>query len=97
MEVNFTTDQQPESTVDSEPVSSMKPELDQMPEVIFVLEPEPIMESVQVREPAPVSIPEGVLVEFECMEWSPAHTPTTEGVLCLVHKEWYDDSDDVIP
>lgn len=90
-------DHQPESTVDSEPVSSMKPELDQMPEVIFVLVPEPITESVQVREPATMSIPEGVLMEIECMEWSPAHTLTTEGVLCLVHKQWYDDLNDVIP
>lgn len=97
MEGNFTRDHQPEWTVDSEPVSSMKPELDQMPEVIFVLEPEPITESVLMLVPAPMSIPEGVLEEFECTEWGPTHTPTTEGVLCLVHKECYDDLDDAIP
>lgn len=45
----------------------------------------------QVREPAPASIPEGVLVEFEGMEWNPAHTPTTE--LSPVPTSWCDDLD----
>lgn len=36
-------------------------------------EPNPA-ESGQVREPASTSIPEGVLVEYEGIEWSPDHT-----------------------
>lgn len=51
---------------------------DQTPEAIFVLEPEPILESDQVWDPAQASIIEGVLVEFGGMEWSPAHPPATE-------------------
>lgn len=64
-----TTDHQPESTADSKPVPAMKPE--QMPEAFFVPEPKTILESDQVQEPAPTSIMEGVLLEFECMRYSP--------------------------
>lgn len=41
-----TTDRQPEPTTDSEPVPTTNPE--QMPEAIFILEPEPTLESDQV-------------------------------------------------
>lgn len=43
--------------------------------------PEPVTESDQVREPAPTSVPVGILVEIHGMEWSPAHIPTEEGLL----------------
>lgn len=47
-----------------------------MPEAILVSELEPIVESDQVHEPAPKSVPEGIvdfriLVEFDVMDWSP--------------------------
>ncbi|XP_058649111.1 proteoglycan 4-like [Onychostoma macrolepis] len=45
---------------------------------------EPLPSSDQVREPATSSVAEGVLVELEGLEGSPAHTPTTEGVLQLI-------------
>lgn len=38
-------------------------------------------------------IPEGVLVEFEGMEWSPGHTSATEGDLSPDPPKWYDDLD----
>lgn len=72
-----------------------------MPEAILVSEPEPIVESDQVHEPAPMSMPEDIvdfriLVEFDVMDWSPAHTPVTkEGLLCLVPTEIYDELEDV--
>lgn len=31
------------------------------------------------------------------MEWSSAHTPVTENVLCEVTKDWYHELDDLIP
>ncbi len=47
------------------------------------MEPEPQECSDQVREPATPSIPEGVLVEIEGLEGSPAHTPAAEVELQL--------------
>lgn len=41
------------------------------PEATFIPEPEPVFEFDQVREPASLSIPVGVLVEYEGMEWNP--------------------------
>lgn len=59
-------DYEPDPTADSEPAPTTKPEPEPelMPESISVQEPEPIMESDQMREPAPTSMPEGILVEF---------------------------------
>ena len=41
------------------------------------LSPEPIQseQTEQVCEPIPVSVPVGILTEYEGMEWSPVHTP----------------------
>lgn len=72
-----------------------------MPEAILVSEPELIVESDQVHEPAPKSVPEGIvdfriLVVFDVMDWSPAHTPVMkEGLLCPVPTEIYDELEDV--
>ncbi|XDV39905.1 hypothetical protein PO909_009080 [Leuciscus waleckii] len=45
------------------------------------MEPEPNSMSDQVREPTTSSVPVGIIVEFEGMEWSPAHTTIAEGEL----------------
>lgn len=49
------------------------------------LTPKPnfIPESYQLREQATPSVPVGVLVEYEGMDWNPDHTPDTEGEMCL--------------
>lgn len=39
--------------------------------------------SEQVREPAALSIPVGVLVDYEGKEGNPAYTLATEGEQCL--------------
>lgn len=65
-------------------------------------EPKPA-ESDQVCELVSLFTSEGVLVEFEGMEygvwsvvvWSLVHTTTAEDELCPIHKEWYDDLDDI--
>lgn len=55
-----------------------------------------VTESDQVREPAPTSVPVGIMVEIDGMEWSPAHIPTEEGLLFPFHPVIDDDIDDVI-
>lgn len=45
------------------------------PEATFVLEAEPVMEFDQVRKPASMTVPVGVLVEYEGMEWIPPILP----------------------
>ncbi|XDV17987.1 hypothetical protein PO909_023775 [Leuciscus waleckii] len=58
--------------------------MDNEPEPTKDPEPEPA-QSDQVYEPVSLFISEGVLVSFESMEWSPAHTTTT--VRFHIHKE----------
>ncbi len=67
----------PEPTADGEPEPDVT-------EPIIPTEPEPQTSSDQVREPATSSVLEGVLVVFEGLEGSAAHTPATEGELHLV-------------
>lgn len=50
-----------------------------MPKALFVPDPAHKIESDQVWE----SVPVGVLVEYEGMEWNPTHTPANVGELCL--------------
>ncbi|ROL33025.1 Blood vessel epicardial substance [Anabarilius grahami] len=63
-----TTDTEPEPVVDNEPKE---------PEPYPAPEPEPSDAFDHVREPATSPVPEKVLMEYEGMEWSPAHTRAT--------------------
>ncbi len=58
-------------------------------------EPEPQECSDQVREPATSSVPEGVLVEIEGLEGSPAHTPAAEGELQLATGKYIEELLDI--
>ncbi len=73
----------PEPTADGEPTATREPACKPTTEPNIAPEPEPQEMSEQMREPATSPIPEGVLVEIECLEGSPAHTPTTEGEMQL--------------
>lgn len=90
--------EQPESTADSQPEPTTKSESEWSPEAVFIPEPEPNVESVQVCEPATVSIIEGILLEFIKMDWIPSHTPATEAhKLSLVAEELlYDELDEEV-
>lgn len=54
-------------------------------------------ESDLVREPAPTSVPEGVLVEYEGMEGSPAHIPAAEGELHQASIKYFEDLEKDFP
>lgn len=61
----------PTTDTELEPTSDNKPEGPSEP--FPAPEPKP-KDMSEVSEPATMPTPEGVLVEFEGMEWSPAHT-----------------------
>jgi len=61
------------------------------PEHNIAPEPEPNSVSDQVSEPATLSVPVGVLVEFKGMDWSPTHTHTAEGELSLASVKLFRD------
>lgn len=54
-----------------------------------IASPTPCPETSQVCVPATTAVPVGLLVEFESMEWSPAHTTTVEVMLDLVFVDIY--------
>lgn len=60
------TDQEPVPTADSEPATKTVPKSIMV--VVIVLELEPHRESDQVCEPAPTSIEEDILVEYDGIE-----------------------------
>ncbi|XP_048047865.1 uncharacterized protein LOC125269136 [Megalobrama amblycephala] len=47
----------------------------------IALEPEPKEKSDQVHDPATTSVPEGILLEFEGMKWSPTPSITADELL----------------
>lgn len=80
------TDPMSEVIADGEPTM--------IPEAAPELEAEPNGHSNQVHEPATSSVPVGVLVEYEGMEWSPT---TSEGELHLASGKYYEDLEEDIP
>lgn len=54
-----------------------------------IASPTPRPETSQVCVPATTAVPVGLIVEFESMEWSPAHTTTVEVMLDLVFVDIY--------
>lgn len=75
---------------DKMPESTAMPASELMPEHNIALDPAPNEESDQVCELATSSVSVCMLVKFEGMEWSPAHTPTTEGELHLASGKYYE-------
>lgn len=53
-------------------------QMEHTPKTTVILELEPEVESEQVCEPVPLSIPVGLLVEYQGMERVPTHTPKAE-------------------
>lgn len=82
-------------TSDSEP--AIKTVKEPLTEVVFVPEPRPHRESDQVHDLAPTSVKEGILVAYDDMGWSPAHTPAVEGELCQVPIILIDGLENIIP
>ncbi|KAL0181961.1 hypothetical protein M9458_021336, partial [Cirrhinus mrigala] len=74
----------PEPTADKEPEPAMMLVPETTPEPIIAPEPEHNGNSDQVCEPATSSVPVGVLVQLERMEWGPADIPVAESELQLV-------------
>lgn len=62
------------------------------PEPYFALEPKSNIMSDRV-----CSVPVDFILEFEGMNWSPAHTPVAEGELCKVSVELYEDLEEKAP
>ncbi|ROL27920.1 hypothetical protein DPX16_11050 [Anabarilius grahami] len=77
----------PEPTADGEPKPASMYEPDKRTEPTIAPEPEPHSESDQVCEPATSSVPVGLLVEYEGVEESPAHTPVAE-ILLSPSAQW---------
>ncbi|XP_016086355.1 sterol O-acyltransferase 1-like [Sinocyclocheilus grahami] len=65
----------PEPTADGEPEAARG----EATAPAIAPEPEAVDAADQVCEPATPHVPEGILVEYEGMDRSPAHAPTTEG------------------
>ncbi len=78
----------PEPTADVEPEPAAT-------EPTIPTEPEPLSSSDQVREPATLSVPEGVLVVIKGLEGSPVHIPATEGELQLVSGSYIEELLDI--
>ncbi|XP_058625419.1 uncharacterized protein LOC131536483 [Onychostoma macrolepis] len=78
-----------------EDISSPTPEPETSQPSPRYTEPEPQISSDQVREPATSSVLNGVLVVYESLEGSPAHTPTTEGELHLVSRSYQEEHMDI--
>lgn len=72
---------EPLHTTDTEP--DHMPAMDPMIEALSALEPETAAESDQVCEPVPMTIPERLLLELDCLEWL-IDLSDTEPVLVLV-------------
>lgn len=53
----------------------------------IALEPEPKEKSDQVRDPATTSVPEGILLEFQGMKWSPTPSITADELLIAWESE----------
>lgn len=77
--------------------TSATPTMHREYEAIFVLEPEPHMESDQLFEPTTLSCEEGILVECDGMGRSPAHTPAAEDELHLASVNYFEDLEEDIP
>ncbi len=77
---------EPTADVEPEPVAT---------EPTIPTEPEPLSSSDQVREPATLSVPEGVLVVIKGLEGSPVHIPVTEGELQLVSGSYIEELMDI--
>lgn len=69
------TEPLPEPTANTEPVPATMPVPETTHELNIALEHKPHGEPDQMPEPAPMSVEVEILVEYEGMEWSPAHTP----------------------
>lgn len=91
------TDRQSEPTTDTEPEPASKQVAEPKPKPNTAPEPEPSSESAQMREPATPSVPEGILVEYKGMRWSPAHTLAAEGELCQVRMQFFEKTEKIIP
>ncbi|ROI15684.1 hypothetical protein DPX16_20222 [Anabarilius grahami] len=72
------TELKPDPTTDTEPAHAAEKAPASPAEPCFTPEPEPIMMSDQVSESATTPVPEGVLVELEGSEGSPAYIPAAE-------------------
>lgn len=84
-----------EHKIAPEPEHMIAPE----PEHKIAPEPEPELNSMsdQMREQATLSTPVGVVVEFERMDWRPAHTPTAESELSLASVKFFENLKEDIP
>lgn len=68
--------QQTESTTDMEPEPAMISVPELQPVQTIVPKPEPSKTSEKLHEPATSSVPEGILGEYEAMEW--IHVPSAK-------------------
>lgn len=85
------TEPMPEPTADKEPLDCR--------DAVTIITPEPVLnqKSDQMRELAMPSVSVGMLVKFEEMEWSPAHTSIAEGELQLTSIKYYEDGEEGYP